>query len=122
MKDSGKKTNRLAIVSVISGLTALLSLGFYWALFLIAFPTSPGASPGIANQTLITIMDLTVPVRNLCAPAAFLTGILALRDIKKKEGLEKGKFLAWTGMVLGVAWILVGVLVGITFFLAEILN
>ena len=121
MECSGK-TNRLAIVSFVSGLIALLSLGFYWALFSIAFPSSPGYSPEPTNSAIITSMDLSVSLRNLCALIALVTGILGLREIKKQAGTEKGKTLAWVGIVLGAGWILFGLLIGITFLLAEILH
>lgn len=116
--ESSTKTNRLAIVSFVSGLIALLTLGLYWALFTMAFPSSPEPS----NRALITIMDLSVPVRNVCALAALITGILALREIKKKDGTEKGKILSWVGIVLGGGWIIFGLLAGIMFLLAEILH
>ncbi|MFH1446442.1 MAG: DUF4190 domain-containing protein [Chloroflexota bacterium] len=116
------KTNRLAIVSFVSGLIALLSLGFYWVLFLIAFPSSPGYAPESANRAIITIMDLSISVRNLCALVALLIGILALRDIKKKDGTEKGKILAWVGIILGAGEVLFRLLVGIIFILAKILH
>jgi hypothetical protein len=32
---------------------------------------------------------------------SLLIGILALRDIRKKGGTEKGKTLAWAGIILG---------------------
>ena len=116
--ENSVKTNRLAIVSFVSGLIALFSLGLYWVLFTIAFPSSPEPM----NRAIITIMDLSVSVRNLCAPAAIITGILGLREIKKKDGAEKGKILSWVGIVLGVGWVIFGFLVGITFLLAEILH
>jgi hypothetical protein len=53
---------------------------------------------------------------------ALVTGILALTQIKKKGGTEKGKILAWTGIVLSTGWILFGWIVGIIFLLAEILH
>jgi len=119
--ENSVKTNRLAIVSLISGLIALLSLGLYWVLFTMAFPSSPGYTPEPTNRAILTIMDLSVSVRNLCALTALVTGILGLREIKKKDGTEKGKILAWVGLVLGAGWLLFRLLVGITFLLAEIL-
>lgn len=75
-----------------------------------------------ADRAINAVMELTVPLRKLCALIALVTGILGLTEIKKKDGIEKGKTLAWVGIVLGVGWILFGLLVGITFFLAEILH
>jgi hypothetical protein len=112
------KINRLAIVGFSSGLVALLSLGLYWGLSPLAYPSSPEP----VNNILVTIMDLSVPVRNLCALVALITGFLALRDIKKKAGIEKGKIYAWVGMLLGAGWILFGLLIGGAFLVAEILH
>jgi len=112
------KTNRLALISFICGLIALLSLGLYYALFAInnITPTGP------FGPTLVSIMDITVPVRNLLSTVSLITGILALLEIKKKEGTEKGKLLAWAGILLGAAWFLFRLIVGMIFLLSEILN
>ena len=111
---SSIKTNRLAIVSFVSGLIALISI-----VFIFVFYSSQETAGGI----IISITDgIIMPLRNLCVAVALLTGILALREIKKKDGTEKGKILAWVGIVLGAGWILFGLLVGITFLLAEILH
>jgi hypothetical protein len=64
-------------------------------------------------------MDMSVPVRNICAPGALITGVLALLEIKRLGGIEKSKMLAWAGVVLGAGWVIFGLLVGITFLLAE---
>ena len=116
--DIRKKTNRLAIISFVSGLIGFLSLGLYWLLY--SMVTS--SSEGLVNRVLIPIMDGTVSVRNVCAPGALITGIIALIEIKKKSGTEKGKLLAWAGIALGAGWIIFGLLVGLTFLLAEGLN
>lgn len=102
------KINRLAMISFVSGLVviALLSFGLYWSLF--------PASPVYAN-TIRIILDISVSVQYLCAPVALLTGILALRDIKKKGGTEKGRLLAWIGIILGAGYTLFGLLVFIIF-------
>lgn len=113
------KTNRLAIISFGIGVVVLLSLLLYWVLFIAAYPPSPGYVPESENRILPAIMDLSVSVRNLCAPGALITGILALIEIKKKGGAEKGRLFAWTGIALGAGWIIFGVLVGATFLLAE---
>jgi hypothetical protein len=111
--ESSIKTNRLAIVSFASGLIALLSIGLIFVLY-----NSRETAGGIISITDGIIM----PLRNLCVAVALVTGILALRQIKKKDGTEKGKMLAWVGIVLGAGWIIFGLLVGITFILAEILH
>jgi hypothetical protein len=117
--ESSLETNRLTIVSFISGLIVLLSLGLYYGLISTAYPTSPGQSPLLPERIIIAIMDGSVSVRNFCALTALVTGILGLREIKIKDGNEKGKILAWIGIVIGSGWLLLGLLVGISFFLAE---
>ena len=116
--DTSIKTNRLALISFICGLIALLSLGLYYAMF----PIVNGDPSGTTNTALLSMMDLTIPVRNLFSTVSLITGILALLEIKKKEGAEKGKLLAWVGILLGAAWFLFRLLVGMTFLLSEILN
>jgi hypothetical protein len=116
--DSRKKTNPLAIISLISGLLGFISLGLYWILY--SMVTS--SSEELVNRVLIPIMDGTVSVRNVCAPAAIITGVIALIEIKKKGGAEKGRSLAWVGIALGAGWIIFGLLVGVTFLLAETLH
>ena len=110
-----KKTNRLAIISLISGLIGFISLGLYW----IMYTEVASSSEELVNRFLIPIMDGSVSVRNVCAPSALITGIIALIEIKKKDGTEKGRLLAWVGIALGAGWILFGLLVGVTFLLAE---
>lgn len=117
--EASLKTNRLAIISFISGLIVLISLGIYQIFYQLAYPSSPGNSAEPINRIFLTLMDLTVPVRNLSAAAALLLGFLALREIKKKNGIEKGKVLAWSGIVCGAGWILIGLLVGASFLLAK---
>ena len=120
--ESSFETNRLTIVSFISGQIVLLSLGLYYGLVAIAYPTSPGQSPLLPERTIITIMDISVSVRNLCALIALVTGILALREKKNNDGNKKDKIFAWIGIALGAGWILFGMLVGIIFLLAKILH
>ena len=115
MEDS-VETNRLSIVSLITGLVIPLSLGLYWVLFPVAFPSSTGS----ANPFILTIMDFSVSVRHFCAPVALFSGFLALRQIKKNAGIEKGRISAWLGIILGAGWIIFGMLVGMIFMLGEI--
>ena len=107
------KTNSLAIVSIGSGLIALL--GSVFLLISYKFQEITGSFIKLTDGVII-------PVRNLCVAVALLTGILALREIKRKGGAERGKLLAWIGIILGAGWIIFGLLVGITFLLAEILH
>jgi hypothetical protein len=106
--EKSAKTNRMAMISFVSGfiVIALLGFGVYWQ----SFP----ASPTYAN-TIRTILDLSVSVQYFCAPVALLTGILALKQIQRKDGAEKGKILAWVGIVPGAGYILFGLLVFIIF-------
>ena len=110
--ESSNKTNRLAFVCFVSGIIALICIVLTFVLY-----NSAESAGGIISITDGIIM----PFRNLCVAVALLTGILALREIKKKDGTEKGKILAWFGIVLGAGWILFGLLVGLTFLLSEIL-
>ena len=112
------KTNRLAIVSFVSGLIALLSLG---ALFPVLFPAFSGNLPE-PTSPINTIMDLSRSVRDPCTIVSLITGILALREIKRNAGTEKGKILAWIGIIFGGGWILFRVLVAIFFILALIFS
>ena len=91
------KTNRLAVVSFVSGLISFLSLG---VLLPVLFPPYPGYLPEPLSP-INTIMDLSRPVRDICTILALFAGILALREIRKKGGMEKGKALAWAGIILG---------------------
>lgn len=74
------------------------------------------------NRLILTIMDASVTLRNLCALIALVTGILALREKKNNDGNKKDKIFAWIGIALGAGWILFGMLVGIIFLLAKILH
>lgn len=111
--ENSLKTNRMAIVSFISGLIAILSIGLIFGLY-----NSQETTDGIISITDGIIM----PLRNLFVIVALLTGILALRQIKKKGGTEKGKIFAWIGIVIGAGWLVFGLVVGVTFLLAEILH
>jgi len=102
------KINRMAMISFVSGLIvfALLGFGIYWQ----SFP----ASLTYAN-TIRIILDLSVSVQYLCVPVALLTGILALKQIQRKDGAEKSKIFAWIGIFLGACYLLFGLLVLIIF-------
>jgi len=109
------KTNRLAIVSFASGLIGLISLGII--LLPVLFLASPGDLPEFTGPVSI-LMDASRSLSDLATILAFITGILALRDIKKKVGMEKGKTLAWVGIIVGAGWILFRVVVALIFILA----
>jgi len=91
------KTNRWAIASFVSGLIAFLSLG---ALLLVGVTTSPGNFPA-PGSPINSFLGVSRSVGNLATIVSLVTGILALREIRKKGGLEKGKTLAWVGIALG---------------------
>jgi len=91
------KTNRWAIVSFVSGLIAFLSLG---ALLLVGVTTSPGNFPA-PGSPINSFLDVSRSAGNLATIVSLVTGILALREIRKNGGMEKGKTLAWVGMALG---------------------
>ena len=92
------KTNRWAIVSFVSGLIAFLILG---ALLLAGITTSPGDLPE-PTSPINTLLDLSRSALDLCTLLSLLTGILALREVRKNSGTEKGRLLAWIGITLGV--------------------
>jgi hypothetical protein len=106
--ESSVKINRLAAISLVSGLIiiALFSFGIFWS----SVPSSPGFS-----DTIRTLMDYSVPAQYLCALVALVTGIIALGAIKKKVGDEKGKIFAWVGILIGAGYILLGLVIFIIF-------
>jgi hypothetical protein len=116
---TSKRINRMAMISFIFGLIALLSLGLYWGLQTLVFPAH---TVEFANRVILPIMDGSTMVRNLCATTALVTGIIALVQIKKTMSTEKGRLFAWIGIALGTSWILFGLAVGIIFTLGEILS
>ena len=106
------KTNRLAIVSFVSAVIALPSV-----VITILVLLNPGNLPE-PESPINTVMDWSRSVRDLFTIVALVTGILALREIKKKGGLEKGKTLAWIGIIIGAGWTLFRVVVALIFILA----
>ena len=111
--DKPKKTNRLSIISFISGLIALLSTGGIFAFYNLMDP---------AGSILFVTDGLLMPLRNISVVVALVTGILALRDLHKKGYTEKGKMLAWVGILMGAAWIIMSVFVGLVFVLSRIMQ
>lgn len=102
------RVNRLAIISFVSGLLALLCIAGTFAVLRLA-PTN--------DDLIVTLVaGILIPVRNLSVIVALVTGILALREIKRKEGAEKGKTLAWLGIAVGIGWIVSFILVILAFF------
>lgn len=110
MKDSNK-TNPLAIVSFASGIIALIFIVLVFVLYTVV-----DTSEGVIKFT----DGLIMPARNLLLIISLLTGILALNDIKKSGGTQKSKILSWFGIVTSAGWLFLGILVGVTFLLAEL--
>ena len=111
--ESSNKTNHLAIISFVSGIIALICI-----VFIFVFYNSAETTGSFSNFT----DGIIIPVRNLCVIVTLLTGILAVKDIKKRGGTKKGKIYSWFGIVVGASWILFGLIVGLTFLLSEILQ
>ncbi len=119
------KTNRLAIASFVSGLIALvLTLG---VLFIrLSFYTSlQGTLPEPTDPTLARFEFWTTwagRLGSLAIYAAIIMGILALREIRRKGGTEKGRLFAWIGILIGGGWILFRVLVALYFILGMLFS
>ena len=111
--DNTKKTNLLSIISFISGLIALLSIGGIFALYNFIEP---------AGSILFVTDGILIPLRNISVVVALVSGILALRDLRKKGHGEKGKWFAWVGILMGAAWLLFGMFVGMAFILSMIMQ
>ncbi|MCS7288854.1 MAG: DUF4190 domain-containing protein [Roseiflexus sp.] len=106
------RVNRLALISFVSGLLTLLCLAGIDAASRLA-PTN--------DDLIVTLVDgVLIPVRNLSVPVALVTGILALREIRRKGGAEKGKTLAWLGIAIGIGWIVFFILVVLAFILLSL--
>ena len=106
-----KRTNLLSMISFISGLSGLLVTSLVFAAY------------NLLEQTdgLLFITDgILIPIRNISVLAAIITGILAHWQIKKKGQVEKGKWLAWAGIILGAAWLLFGMFVGLVFLVSTL--
>jgi len=103
------KTNRLAIVSFVSGLMALL-LTFGVFFVRLSFYTSlEGTLPEPTDPALARFEFWSTWVGRLGGLATFgaiIAGVLALLEIRKKGGIEKGKLFAWVGIILGASWII----------------
>ena len=111
--ESFNKTNHLPIISFVSGMIALICI-----VLIFAFYNSSETAGRISNIT----DGIIIPIRNLCVIVTLLTGILAVKGSKKTGGTKKGRILSWFGIVVGAGWILFGLIVGLTFLLAEILH
>lgn len=108
-------TNRLAIISFVTGLIGILTVVL--TMLPLLFPPSLENLPEPTGLIAI-IMGFSRSVRDLSTFVALVTGILSLREIKKKSGMEKGRLLAWTGIIVGGGWILFRVLIALFFILA----
>ena len=110
MKHHGK-TNKMAVISFACGLIALISMSMIFAAYNLLEQT----------ESLLFITDgILMPVRNISVVVALVTGILAHLEIRKKGHTEKGKWLAWGGIILGAAWLLFGLCVGLVFLVSTL--
>ena len=118
------KTNRLAIASFVSGLLALL-LTFGLLLVRMSLFVSPDGTFLEPTNPTLNAIEFWTPwvsrVGSIATIGAILMGILALLEIKKKGGREKGKIFAWVGIILGAAWILFRVAIALFFILALVI-
>lgn len=113
------KTNRLAIASFASGLLGLFALSPL--LFLLIFPPSPGNLPEESSPINI-LLTFSRSIGNLSTLVSLVTGILALREIRRKGGTEKGRLFAWIGILIGGGWILFRVLIALYFILGMLFS
>ena len=111
--ESSLKTNRMAIVSFVCGLISLLTISLIFLCY---------NWEALVNVPVFITDGVLMPIRNLSVAGALITGVLALREIRGKAGSEKGKILAWVGILLGASWILLGLLTGLVFLLSEALH
>ncbi len=102
------RTNRWAIVSVVLPIigVACLALGI---LLLLAYPPSEGHHSPFFSAAWGPILVASTVVF-FSGPSSLLFGIVALRQIKSRKGEEKGKVLAWIGVVFGGVYIAIWVL------------
>jgi len=107
------KTNQLAIVSFVCGLIALLSVGTVYSLL---FLWSPENLSEATTALIATVLYFPRSLFLLFAELSLITGILALSEIKQESRMEKGKTLAWVGIILGAGVILLrlGITIALT--------
>ncbi len=102
------RNNRWAIVSVALTIIGVVSLALGILLFL-AYPPSEGHHSPFFSAAWGPIL-LASTVAFFSGPSSLLFGIVALRQIKSRKGEEKGKVLAWIGVVFGGVYIAIWVL------------
>lgn len=100
------KTNRLAILSTAAGLIAfLITLGLLIvSIRLLSIPA--GSGPSQFPTMMPGFGSVLIRLAGFASLGAIVTGVLALLEVKRKSGTEKGKLLAWAGIMLGSSWIL----------------
>ena len=109
--DPPGKINTIAVISFSCGMIALLSMGLIFAAYNLLELT----------EGLLFVTDgILIPIRNISMVAAIITGILAHYQIKKSGHVEKGKWLAWAGIVLGAVWLLFGICTGLVFLISAL--
>jgi len=102
------KVNRLSVVSIVC---AALIVLFYLLMFVLIM-LFPAPSPYTSQffSVVAPLHWLMASAQLFLGPAALITGIIALKRIRKSMGTEKGKILALIGLIIGgiqTAWIVV---------------
>ncbi len=97
------RTNRWAIVSVVLPIIGVACLALGILLFL-AYPPSEGHFSPFFSAAAVPIL-LASTVSLFSAALSLFSGIVALRQIKNRKGEEKGKILAWIGVVFGGVYV-----------------
>jgi hypothetical protein len=101
------RNNRWAIVSVALTIIGVVGLGA-GMLLQMAYPPSEGhASPFFSAAAGPILLASTLAL--LTGPFSLFSGIVALRQIKRSKGEEKGNVLAWIGVVFGGMYIAIWV-------------
>lgn len=99
------KTNRLALLSYYSSLIILLTPPVYLiAIFFVLKLSPPPENPWVDHSSgygyfLLIILFLEFII---LGPCAFITGMLALVSIHNHPDTEKGKKMAWIGILFGI--------------------
>lgn len=102
------RNNRWAIVSVALAIIGVVSLGA-GMLLLMAYPPSEGHASPFFSAAAGPILLVSIVVL-FTGPASLFSGIVALRQIKRRKGEEKGNVLAWIGVVFGGMYMAIWVL------------
>jgi hypothetical protein len=102
-----RKTNRLAIASLLLGILGIVLSSFDW-LVMINLLMDPSYLY-MADPMVGIIILVPAAVSLLFGLGGIITGAFAIRQINKNTEAEKGKGVAISGIVLGVLALLPGV-------------